>query len=154
MLLSKSCEYALRASLYLTSLRADGFVSIKDISRELRISFPFLTKIFQKLTQHGILHSFRGPRGGVALAKPADRIMLLDIVLAVDGPELFEECLLGLPGCGERKPCPMHESWARERERIRGMFAAETLEGMARRLRKTDLRLVALPLAEVKDEGA
>lgn len=154
MLLSKSCEYGLRAALYLTALQREGFVSIKDISRDLGISFPFLTKIFQKLTQQGILHSFRGPRGGVALARPAGQIMLVEIVLAIDGPDLFEECVLGLPGCGERQPCPLHDSWAKERDRIRRMFGAESLQSVARRVRKADLRLVALPFVAEEGPGA
>ena len=66
MLLSKSTEYGIRATLYLTSLKQDGYVSIRAISDELDISFHFLTKIFQKLTQAGLLQSFRGPRGADA----------------------------------------------------------------------------------------
>lgn len=145
MLLSKACEYALRATLHLVTLKSDGFVSIKAISEDLDISFPFLTKIFQKLTQAGILHSFRGPNGGIALARPPAKVTLLDIVIAIDGPGMFRECVIGLPGCGERKPCPLHDRWAVERERLKRMFQAESLADMAIRLKGEDLRLVALP---------
>ena len=65
MLLSRSAEYGLRAALYLASLEPSGFVSIRDISDHLGLSFHFLTKIFQKLTRAGLLHSYRGPNGGV-----------------------------------------------------------------------------------------
>lgn len=145
MILSKACEYALRATLHLVSLKSSGFVSIKAISDDLDISFPFLTKIFQKLTQAGILHSFRGPNGGIALARPASSVTLYEIVVAVDGEDMFRECVLGLPGCGERKPCPLHARWAPERERLKAMFHAETLADMAERLQGEDYRLVALP---------
>ena len=145
MILSKACEYALRATLHLVSLKSSGFVSIKAISDDLDISFPFLTKIFQKLTQAGILHSFRGPNGGIALARPASSVTLYEIVVAVDGEDMFRECVLGLPGCGERKPCPLHARWAPERERLKAMFRAETLADMAERLQGEDYRLVALP---------
>lgn len=142
MMLSKACEYALRATLHLMTMKPDGFVSIRAISDELDISFPFLTKVFQKLTQAGILHSFRGPNGGIALARPPSKVTLLDIVIAVDGMDLFRECVLGLPGCGERKPCPMHARWAAERERLKAMFQAETLADMSARLAGEDFRLV------------
>lgn len=145
MILSKACEYALRATLHLVSLKSSGFVSIKAISDDLDISFPFLTKIFQKLTQAGILHSFRGPNGGIALARPASSVTLYEIVVAVDGEDMFRECVLGLPGCGERKPCPLHARWAPERERLKAMFRAETLADMADRLQGEDFRLVAAP---------
>ena len=145
MILSKACEYALRATLHLVRLKSSGFVSIKAISDDLDISFPFLTKIFQKLTQAGILHSFRGPNGGIALARPASSVTLYEIVVAVDGEDMFRECVLGLPGCGERKPCPLHARWAHERERLKAMFHAETLADMAERLQGEDYRLVAAP---------
>lgn len=143
MILSKACEYALRATLHLATLKPDGFVAIKAISEELDISFPFLTKIFQKLTQAGILHSFRGPNGGIALARPPSKVTLFEIVVAVDGIGMFRECVLGLPGCGERKPCPLHNRWAVERERMKAMFEAETLADIAQRFQGEDLRLVA-----------
>jgi Rrf2 family iron-sulfur cluster assembly transcriptional regulator len=144
MLLSKSCEYGLRASLYLATQRQDGFVSIGLISEELDISFHFLTKIFQKLTQAGLMRSFRGPNGGVALARPAEEIRLLDIVRAIDGEALFTACVLGLPGCGERKPCPLHAAWAVERERLEVLFSQTTLAEMAAEIAANDFRLAEL----------
>ena len=141
MLLSKSCEYGLRAALYIAILRPEGYISIREVSDELGISFHFLTKILQKLTGAGIMHSFRGPNGGVALTRPAGEVTLLDVVLAIDGPSLFTECVLGLPGCGNRTPCPLHEGWAEERARLRDMFATTSLARMAERIERLDLRL-------------
>ncbi len=141
MILSRGCEYGLRAALYLVSLGADGFVPIRKLSDELDIEFHFLTKQFQHLSEAGLVHSQRGPKGGIALAKPAGRITLLDIVLAIDGPELFQECVLGLPGCGEREPCPLHGAWATERERLRMMFMNTSLSEMAERIGKEKYRL-------------
>lgn len=126
-MLSKSCEYGLRAALYLASLDQKGYVSISTISEELDISFPFLTKIFQKLNDAGLLNSRRGPKGGVALTKDADEISLYEIVVAIDGDDLFTECVLGLPGCGEAVPCPLHDQWATERSRLETMFHRSTL---------------------------
>ncbi len=145
MLLSKSCEYGLRAVLYLVTLKSEGFVSIKQISEQLDISFHFLTKILQKLTQEGILHSFRGPNGGVALALPAASVTLLDIVLAIDGPELFTDCVLGLPECGNSTPCPLHEAWTEQRDRLKNLFGAATLAYTAGQIESRGLRLQVTP---------
>ena len=127
--------------LYLVSLDADGFVPIRTLSDELDIEFHFLTKQFQHLSEAGLVYSQRGPKGGIALAKPPSRITLLDIVLAIDGEELFRECVLGLPGCGEREPCPLHGSWATERERLRMMFMGTSLSEMADRIEEKGYRL-------------
>lgn len=126
-MLSKSCEYGLRATLYLATLNREGYVSIGTISEDLNISFPFLTKIFQKLNDANLLESRRGPKGGVALTKSPDEISLYDIVVAIDGAELFEECVLGLPGCGDAEPCPLHEEWADQRDEIETTFRETTL---------------------------
>src|SRR5690554_1411029 len=138
----------MRATLHLATLKSDGYVSIRAISEELDISFHFLTKIFQKLTQAGILASFRGPNGGVALARPATRITLLDIVIAIDGPELFTECVLGLPGCGDAEPCPLHPHWATERQHLRTMLEETNLKDMAERIGRESYRLKFVPPLE------
>ncbi|MCB0549642.1 MAG: Rrf2 family transcriptional regulator, partial [Phaeodactylibacter sp.] len=66
--LSKGCVYGLRALLYIVSEKPrEEYVNIREISEELDISFHFLTKTFQSLTQKGILRSYRGPNGGVTL---------------------------------------------------------------------------------------
>ena len=141
MLLSKSCEYGLRATLYLVSLDTEGYVSIGTISDELDISFPFLTKIFQKLNDADLLTSQRGPRGGVALRPPPTDVTLYDIVVAIDGTELFEECVLGLPGCGDERPCPLHERWVNERNDVETMFRTTSLAEMSDQIRSTNVRL-------------
>lgn len=139
MLLSKSCEYGLRAMLYLGSLGDEEdaedaspdptreYVAIQTVSDELDIGFSFLTKVFQQLNEAGLLTSKRGPGGGVALTRPADQITVFDIVVAIDGDDLFNECVLGLPGCGNAEPCPLHEHWTDERERIETRFRETTL---------------------------
>lgn len=136
-MLSKSCEYGLRATLYLASLNHDGYVSIGTISEELGISFPFLTKIFQKLNDAGLLESQRGPKGGVALTKPAQDVTLYDIVVAIDGDDLFGECVLGLPNCGDAEPCPLHDEWTEKRAGVETMFRNATLAELP------DVRLTA-----------
>jgi len=140
-LLSKSSIYALRAALYIATLPPNEYVPVHDIAEKLGISFHFLAKILQALTQCGILKSFRGPRGGVTLARPADDISLSELVEAVDGSRRFDGCLMGLPGCGTEKPCPLHERWASTQETIDAIFTDTTLGKQARRIKELDLRL-------------
>lgn len=141
MLLSKSCEYGLRATLYLASKDGNEFISIRQISDKLDISYHFLTKILQQLTAKGLLESFKGPNGGVRLAKAGKEIQLLDIVTAIDGAELFTECVLGLPGCGMKKPCALHDQWMNHREGIKNMMGATTLYELAERTRANNFRI-------------
>lgn len=141
MLLSKSCVYGLRASLYLATREKGEFIPIKKMSDKLEISFHFLTKILQQLTADGLLESFKGPNGGVRLTKPGNKIALIDVVLAIDGPKLLTECALGLPGCGLKNPCPLHDKWAETRDSIREMLQNTTLKGLAEKGKLENLRL-------------
>lgn len=144
MLLSKSCRYALRAVMYIAAQKEEEkpFYSISSISDQLHIPFHFLTKVLQQLTSDGILISTRGPSGGVALAKPAAEVTVADVVTSIEGPALFFSCVLGLEGCGSREPCPLHEHWAEEREKIRSDFQSTTFAMLAKDINTNMLRLM------------
>jgi Rrf2 family protein len=141
MFFSKSCVYGIRSVLYLTLENQRHYISIKEISERLNISFHFLTKILQTLTQQGLVESFKGPKGGVMLLKSPDHISLLDIILILDGPDLFKQCILGLPGCGESVPCPLHDTWDEQRENMKNIFQSTSLSGLAEKIKSEDLRL-------------
>lgn len=141
MLLSKACVYGLRAALYLAVNDNDKYTPIRPMSENLDISFHFLTKIMQQLTARGILESYKGPNGGIRLSRPGNEIPLMDIVLAIDGPNLFTECALGLEGCGEKAPCPLHEKWSGTRNEIRDMMKNTTLTELVTKGKDENLRL-------------
>lgn len=140
-MLSKGTLYGIRACLYVATLNREKFIPIREISQELNISFHFLSKILQAMTQAGILKSFRGPNGGVALARPASEIVLNDLIEAVEGPSKVRECFLGLPGCGTDKPCPLHDKWVEAQEKIEKMFESTNLEDLSKEIMDRDLRL-------------
>ena len=142
-LLSKTCVYGLRAMIRLAahSVSSEQPLPIRSIADELGIPFHFLTKILQKLTQAGILESTRGAAGGVRLTRPAASIRLVELVLPLDDEHLFEGCVLGLNGCGEQKPCPLHATWTVERKRLKSLFEETRLDTLAARLADGTLRL-------------
>ena len=133
MLLSKSCIYGLRASILLATKESNGFITIRDISDELQISFHFLTKVLQQLTRAELLESFKGPNGGVKLAKPADQITFEEIVTSIDGTYHHLDCPLGLSACGELAPCPMHNQWLELQNNIHQMIGRVTLSDLSKR---------------------
>jgi len=141
MLLSKSCVYGVRALIYLAIEDQRRYIPIKEVSEKLNISFHFLTKILQTLTQHNLIESFKGPKGGVTLARNATDISILDVVEAIDGKKIFQECLLGLPGCSIEKPCPLHSMWGQTREELRRNLSASRLSELAGEINAGNLRL-------------
>jgi Rrf2 family protein len=140
--LSKACIYGIRASLFIVAAGKDKkYVPISHIAKELGISFYFLTKILQMLTEHKITVSHRGPSGGVSLARPASEITLMDMVKAIEPDHSLEECFLGLPKCGEKEPCPLHSFWGGTRDRIVSKLENTDLESLGRQVRDDGYRL-------------
>jgi Rrf2 family protein len=90
----------------------------REISHVLGIPHHFLGKILQTLSRYGIVSSQKGMKGGFYLSRDPQRITILDVVAAIEGPAFFTECFLGFPGCGDSLPCSMHEVWKGARERI------------------------------------
>ena len=141
-LLSNATMYGIRAALFVTVLQSNRkYVPIHEISERLNISFHFLTKILQELKRHGIMTSYRGPNGGVSLARPASEITLMDMINAIERDGFFEDCILGLPGCGEETPCPLHAFWGGTRDQIKSMFENTNLENLGRKIQADDVRL-------------
>ena len=143
MLLSSACVYGLRASVYLASRNGESYTPISKISEELDISQHFLTKVLQQLTEASIMESHKGPKGGVRLTLPPEKVYMIDIVAAIDGMKLLTECALGLPGCGVEKPCPIHDKWAGTRDEIRAMLADTSLKNLVRKGKDGNLRITA-----------
>ncbi len=141
-ILSKASIYGLRALMYIVSQKDwANFVSIREVAEELGISFHFLTKIFQLLTQNNILESYRGPNGGIMLAKSPDKIFLIDIVKTLEGEDFFDRCILDLPDCGEAVPCPMHDFWKETKQALKTEFATTTLAELGGKIQQRGLRL-------------
>ena len=86
MRVSRSTAYALLAVGYIAKKHGDGLVPAEDISQKYDIPLEYLLKILQQLVRADVLRSKRGPRGGFSLAKTTDKISLLEVIQAVDGP--------------------------------------------------------------------
>ena len=127
MLLSRACEYALQALLYIAAAPNGKYILAREIAEHHDLSYHFLGKILQGLVKNGLLTSQKGPGGGFMLAKSASEITLLEVIHAIEGPNVLEGCVLGLPRCGEPNPCPVHYHWAQVKEQIYNMFASQTV---------------------------
>ncbi|HIE59552.1 MAG TPA: Rrf2 family transcriptional regulator [Persephonella sp.] len=135
-MLSTACKDAIRAMIYIAKNNKGDFISISEIAKELNLSFYFLSKILQKLVKGELLKSYRGPNGGVKLAKSAENIRLIDIIEIIDGTKFFSECILGLEKCSDDNPCPIHYMWADKREEIQKMFDNTTLKDIVEDINK------------------
>ena len=109
MILSKSCEYAIRAAVYVAiKSHKNERAGISEIAEAIGSPMHFTAKILQDLSRRRVLSSIKGPNGGFYIEDDRS-VFLIDIIRAVDGNELFSACVLGLKNCSDVTPCPMHE---------------------------------------------
>jgi Rrf2 family nitric oxide-sensitive transcriptional repressor len=101
MKLTRYSDYALRVLTYLAS-HDDRLASIREIAERYRISENHLMKVVHDLGRAGFILTSRGRGGGLRLARPANEIMLGEVVRHTeDGFDLVDcgSCLIA-PACG------------------------------------------------------
>ncbi len=133
MFYSRTCQYAIWALLELAreqEANGKGWVKAERVAQNLRLPFPMTAKVLQMLVHARILDSVRGPTGGFRLRLSPEKIRLFDVVLAIDGTELFERCALGLPNCDESNPCPVHFSWTPIRDQLKEILKKTTISDL------------------------
>lgn len=130
MQITRQADYAVRAVLYLARLGMNQRAATSQVAQEQRIPPSFLAKIISQLSIAGLLHTSRGARGGVSLARDPADITLLEVVEAIDGPIQLNECTVnGSSNCTFDADCPLKPIWCDAQSdlvnRLRGInFAA------------------------------
>ncbi len=133
---SKSCEYAIRAVVYIASeSKSDRKVSIQEISENIESPAHFTAKILQTLSRNRIVSSQKGVNGGFYIDNAQVENKLIDIVTAIDGKVLFTGCGLGLKQCSETNPCPLHNKFKSVRNDIRRMLEGTTIKELANNIK-------------------
>lgn len=135
-MISKSCKYAIRAAIYLASKADDDVkLSAKEVADNIEAPQAFIGKVLQVLRKHRIISSLKGPYGGFYCEKHQLNIPIINIVNAVDGLAVFNECVLGLHGCSAEHPCPMHHQYIKSRDIMLKSFEETTIGDLATNLK-------------------
>jgi len=86
MKLTTKSEYSILALLYIARHQEKGLIKIEEICSHCDISKKYLELLFTALKQSRFLKTKRGAAGGYALAKPASKISIAEIIRLMDGP--------------------------------------------------------------------
>lgn len=125
---SKACQYAIKVMIFIASNQQEGNrTGLKEIIKALGSPEAFTAKILQQLVKGGLLESYRGPSGGFVLPQ-GKKILIYDVVEVIDGKQLMEECILGLPECSAENPCPVHHKFFGVRERLKETLLATQID--------------------------
>lgn len=103
MRLNRRVIYAVAAALQLPNDKGHKPLSCHQLCQRIDVPEKYVLQILRKLVIAGIVNSVRGVEGGYRLAKPLNKVSLLDIVGAVDElPRFNVETLDGLSASGQR----------------------------------------------------
>lgn len=86
---SQTTGYAIEALACLARHSPDSML-VREIAGETEIPLPYLSKIFQRLAEAGIVESKRGYKGGVKLTRSPGEISLLQINAAAESGKAGE----------------------------------------------------------------
>ncbi|KAA0275849.1 MAG: Rrf2 family transcriptional regulator [Anaerolineales bacterium] len=129
MQITRQADYAVRAVLHLAR-NGETRTATSVIAEEQKIPPSFLAKIISQLSIAGLLHTSRGARGGVTLARDPREITLLEVIEAIDGPIQLNECVGETGVCTFDANCPLRPVWCEAQEELVGRLKGTNFADM------------------------
>ena len=113
MRLSEGVEWAVHGCTVLAALPEERALGPADLAAFFEVPRAYLAKQLQALSRAGLVTSVQGNAGGYVLTRAPEKISVLDVVLAIEGPTPMFECTeirqrgpVGAPPEECRQSCP------------------------------------------------
>jgi Rrf2 family protein len=129
--ISTAAQYAVRTLVHLARQPTSEATPVREIAEIEGIPPHFLAKLVGKLARGKLVDAFKGPGGGIRLARPPHKIRLSQVIEVIDGPDFLSGCVLGSPECNDEQNCPMHENWKEVKLRLKNEFDRISLAQLA-----------------------
>ena len=137
MKLSAHEEYGLRCLLRIGLAGKDESLTIPEISQAEALSPSYTAKLLRMLRRGGFIKSARGKDGGYTLARPAEQIVIGDVI-GVLGGRLFEsknfchEHTGQMKVCTRSVDCSVRSLWQTVQSVVDDVLSRTTLQDMLR----------------------
>jgi len=132
--ISEGVEWALHCLILLAAVPEGHALAATRLAEFHGVPGPYLAKHLQALSRAGLVATVAGRRGGYRLARAADQISVLDVLLAVDGPappftctEIRRRGPAALPDAAYRTMCSVHRAMARAESAYSAALAETTV---------------------------
>jgi len=136
-MLTQASKYAIRAVLFLADKSSsNNKFGAKEISLELEIPHHFIAKLLQDLARKKVISSTKGPGGGFFLTEKNLDNNICQILEQTEKGEIFEECFLALPTCGDENPCPVHHLVSPFRKALLEKFKTQNIREFSREVKE------------------
>ncbi|HEY8702335.1 MAG TPA: Rrf2 family transcriptional regulator [Arthrobacter sp.] len=141
--MGQGVEWALHSCVNMSWTPVGEAVSSARLAAFYKLPAAYLNKQLQALVRAGILASVSGPRGGFQLARRPDRISVLDVVLAIEGPDDAFRCeriLKNAPGgsmeADYARSCLISQTMRHAEVTWRTELSRQTIAGIAQSIER------------------
>jgi Rrf2 family protein len=136
MRLSTRVRYGVRAMVELALQAGDPSVSSREVGARQKISPKYVGQLLAQLRASGLVRSVRGQGGGFQLARPPEKVTLLDVVQAFEGSLAPVPCVDDPAVCPRSNRCATRDLWCELKESLEKPLRRTTLADLARRQRR------------------
>ena len=138
MKMGRGVEWAVHSCVNMAWTPPGEPVNSARLAEYYKLPAAYLNKQFQPLVRAGVLNSVSGPRGGFLLARKAENISVLDIVLALEGTDPAFRCAAILGNVPEparqenfARSCLISQTMRQAELAWRRALARESIAGIA-----------------------
>ena len=128
MKISTKGRYGLRILIDLAMHDPGKPRMLRDIAESQQISEKYISRLVIDLRRAKLVRSVRGVNGGFHLAKPPEKITLLEVLETMEGPLSVVECVRSPEKCKRQTLCPARNIWAQLNDGIRELTRNITLD--------------------------
>jgi len=133
-MLTNRARYGIRAMCALAGARGES-LQAKAIATRADVPLKFLEAILVDLRRAGFVNSARGKAGGHSLARPAESIVVGDVIRAIDGPLAPVRCAsvtayAPCADCKDPEHCAVRGLMREAREALASVLDTCTLQAL------------------------
>ncbi|HKN25170.1 MAG TPA: Rrf2 family transcriptional regulator [Candidatus Acidoferrum sp.] len=132
MQITRATDYAVRVVVQLATLPKGKKAQLAALGVATGVSGSFLSKVLQRLVHAGLVTSHRGTGGGFCLRPHGEKITLLQVIEAMEGPTKLNQCLIAGLSCDRKPWCGVHPIWQKAQEALTHVLASVTVAEMAK----------------------
>ena len=108
--ITRITDYGVILLGFIAKTSNESLYNSKDLSNELNIPLPTVSKVLKSLVHSGLLESVQGSQGGYKLSLSSDKISAADIIESLEGPVSLTACCVE-DGCEFSSVCNVSKSW-------------------------------------------
>lgn len=155
MKITSSEEYGIRILIRIASAHSAEGLSIPQLSEAEKLTEPHVAKICRTLRMEGFINSTPGYKGGYVLAKPADTIIINDVLKTLGGTlfdQQFCDAHTGIGRlCTNSVDCSTRSLWKMIQFTLDNLLNKLTLKDLMVNEKEVELKLEAIMQRNVEE---